>query len=526
MTQSPFQSTKQSVQWDFASLFDLEYLSNENPDQESNLKKRDRSFYRNLEKDQSLTPADLVNRSFVFRLWVDERRKSPEFPQPTHGEIISETLGVFRFLGFLVCVLVGGSFAWGSLNISGRDANVLVFWSLTIALPFIFTLFGFYFFLREGFPQLPGPPSILRIWLCRWLVNASGRSTNIFKRKIPQEQAIRLERIVGDIKRLGSGREHFFMSALVSLLHLLGIGLVVGILLAIASFRLFEDQGYGWKTHSQWLTESRVHSIVRNVSLPWAWYSEEGDGYPTKIHISETRISQNGASAGGNPATRETWNMFLLWSALIYGVFPRLALYVLGQLRLRRAFDRENFLRFDALWRRMTIPNVTIEPPVEDTSSETPSLNETSNRHEVTQGDVLALVPIELSTPQFISELRGSLRIHHLEFSSDHRLSSLPSERESLLKSIADSQNNHLVGALVVQELFMPPNQSIVRFLQKLRETVGTHLPIHVVVLQDPGAQNSAHHLAAWRSRLDAVGDPLLFIVPIMIQPEKPLISS
>jgi hypothetical protein len=523
MSQRHPQLSNRLSQWDVASLIDLDYLNEENADLDTDIKKRDRSFYLKLAASCSSNPIDLASRSAVLRLWVEEQRESPEFPKPGPGETIVEVLDAFRFWGFLVCVLLGATFAWGALNISGGQVNVILFWFLTVGLPFSFTIFGFYLLLGEKFSQLPGPPGILRIWLGRWLVNTRSRTTRLLQRKTPQEHAIRIERFLGNIKRRTSGREHFFMSALGSLLHLLGVGLVTGIFLAIVLFRSFSYQDYGWQTHAGWLTEKRIHSIVLMVSSPWAWLSGEGEGYPTKSQISETRIFQNNSSVGENLPASETWSLFLLWSSLFYSVLPRLGLYSLGRAHLRRALDRENFLRFDTLWRRLTIPEVTVQAPGKEISLDKPLPHPIYEPAEAVQGPTLLLIPVDLDTSQLRARLQPQLRRLNLEFSSVDQLPSLPSERQSLLQSFTVSKTNCPSRLLVLQEAFMPPNQSFVRFLKNLRETFGIHVPIHVVLLRDSEAQDSTQHLEAWRSRLDVIGDPLLSLVAIFLEPEMPL---
>ncbi len=521
MTPNQKQPSSQIPKWDIAALIDLEYLSEEVETGDGNdLKQRDRAFFLSVRDGRKFSPEALASRPIILREWVTHRRQSPEFPEPGPGEVISEALDALRFWGFLVCVLVGATFAWGALNITGRLVNVILFWCLTVGIPFALTLIGYYFLLGEKFPRLPGPPGILRIWLCRLLVNVGCRTTRLLQRKSPQEHAIRRARLVGEIKRRTSGHGHLLMDTLGSLLHLLGLGLVTGIFLSVVLFRSFSYQDYGWQTHSGWLTETKLHSIVRMTSSPWAWFAGEGSGYPTEIQIRETRIFRNNGPTGGNPAASETWSSFLLWSCLVYGVLPRLGLYALGYVHLRRALARADFLKFDALWRRLTIPEVRMELPADENY---PDMILPANLQDTgipLHGPSLLLIPAELDAQHVAERLRFPLRNHDIEFDTSVSLPSLPLERQSLLQSLLNSPNVRPSRFLILRESFMPPNESFIRFLQKIRQSSGDNVPIHVVLLHDASAPQATQHLAAWHSRLDPLGDPLLSLVTISIEPE------
>ena len=519
MLQHRSKLSEATPKWDVASLIDLEYLNEAKSNLDIDIKARDRAFYLALSKSGGLDPAAITNKSIVFRRWVDERRQSPEFPKPGPGETTAGILALARFWGGLGCVLLGALFAWGALNISGRQVNVIQFWCLIVGLPFFFTLLGFYLLLGDRCSRFPRPPGIFRIWLGRWIIDAGNRTTRLFHRKSSQEHALRISRLSGEIKRRIHGRGELLTVAFGSLFYFLGLGLVTGIFLAIVLFRFSSYQDYGWQTHSGWLTETKVHSLVGVVSAPWACFAGDGDGYPTASQIHETRIFRNDATMRENPAASVTWSSFLLWSSFVYGLLPRLALCVLGQIHLRRAYAREDFHRFDALWRRLTMPDVRIDTPAEDPLPPTMAPRVLHQPAEFIQGSDLLLAPIEFNVPEVSEKLQTALRSHDLRFDSVITLPSLPSARQSLLASLADPATGSPARLLILQESVMPANQSFVGFLRKIRQTFGVRLPIHVLLLHDVAAPNADQYLAAWRSRLDPLGDALLSLITIRIEP-------
>jgi hypothetical protein len=287
-------------------------------------------------------------------------------------------------------------------------------------------------------------------------------------------------------------------------------------------FRSFSYQDYGWQTHSGWLTETKVHSLVGVASTPWTWFAGDGDGYPTKAQIHETRIFRNNASGVGNPSASVTWSSFLLWSSLFYGLLPRFTLCMLGYLHLRRAFDRENFDKFDALWRRLTTPDVRIEIPIDvPLDPAGPRTNLPMSKKSV-QGPELLLTPVEFNTPDHARGFQAALRGHDLSFNEIRTLPSLPAERQKLIDSLSVQTSVRPSRLLILQESCISPNESFVRFLSMLRSALGRGLPIHVILLHDSRHPRAENHLTAWHNRLDPLGDPLLSWVAIIIEPDKP----
>jgi Protein of unknown function (DUF2868) len=521
MTQNQTKSTNPPLKWDLAALVDLEYLSEEvEPADGHTLKKRDRDFYLSLKDDCKLSEQVPDIPSIVLLEWIAHRRQSQQFPKPGPGDTTAELLAVVKFWGFLGCVLFGALFAWGSLNISGKQVNVILFWCLTVGLPFFMTILGFYLLIGARFPRLPVPPG-LRVWVGNLFIDAVSRTRWFVRLNLPQGFNGGADGIAGVIKRRMQGRREVLNIVLGSLAHLFGLGLTTGIFVSIVVFKSISYQDYGWQTHSGWLTDIKVHSLIKVVATPWSWFAGDGLGYPTTTQILETRIFHNDAANREYPVASVTWSSFLLWSSFFYGLLPRFALWGLGRIHLRRVFNSLDFGKFDAIWRRLVIENVEVEHPDADVSIPMTAPRVPQNTNLTLQGPVLFLIPAELNFKEISERSRLPLCRNDLSFSEVVPLPSLPIPRKVLVDSLSTPSKIPPARILILQESFTPPNDSFVRFLKELREAFKDNLPLlplHVVLLHDPMALRAKLFLEAWSSQLDPIGDPLLSSVTICLE--------
>lgn len=501
--------------WDLASIIDLEYLcSDDDAHEDEELKQRDRNFFLQLAESGVEDAALLSNKTVVLRRWVENRRESTSFPRP--GQATAEILASLQFWGFLGLVLFGALFTWGALNISGTQVNVILFSFLTVGIPLLLSLVGFYLLFSERYPRLAGSSGFLANALGRQIFDVGFRTARSFDRKLPQAQRLRVERIKGASGRRLHGHGPVISGTLTSLVHLLGLGMVIGIFISIFLFRTASDQNYGWKTHSGWLTEGNLHSIVRVVATPWRWYAADGIGYPTMTQIHETRIFKNDSNHQVNLGDSITWSSFLMWSSLYYGLLPRLALFTLGKRYLRCAFAHEDFHKYDTLWRRLTIQDVVINTPTESPPPDLPSYRSIPSTNVSVQGSVVLLIPQNLDANKLAQELVEPLRNQSLHYNRVVVLPSLPTERQSLLQSLAERSAQHPARLMILQESFMPPNASFLRFVSTAcRDVLGVTIPIHVILLHDSDRSNAGNLIAAWRHRFGLLGDPLISLVVV-----------
>ncbi len=511
-------ASRAPLPWDIASLIDLEILNTQDKDQDENLlHQRDRAIYLDSAKQTEFVLPEREDQSMMFRYWVEMRRREKEFPDPGPGETVDAFISTAKWMGFVMCLVIGWMLTWATLAISGKHINAWLFWLIFILVPLGFTLLGAWWLIRP--PPANGPKRILLNLLVHILVRIRNLAAAGLHRRLKRNQEDWLWTLFGKTKRSLYGRKQIFLLALESLAHFLGLGLVIGIFLAILTFKSFSEPGQGYKlpTQAAIFSGARVHSIVRALSLPWGWFHGEGQGYPSLEQIKTAEAK--------NQEAFEVWSSFFLWSSLVYGVLPRLGLWVAGRIRLRRAITSGGYAKFDALWRRMTEgvvviahpeePEVPTDPRVPTSPSPAKPATSAQKRKSV------LLVPGHLNNPELVESVRRQLQSERLAFEKTEALPSLPKERALFVESLANLSGGSPARVLVLQQAFMPPNQAFERFVQEgLRGKLGNDVPVHIILIHEPEAPQAAEHLDAWRNRLDR-GDPLIQIHTITQEPKK-----
>ncbi len=112
----------------------------------------------------------------------------------------------------------------------------------------------------------------------------------------------------------------------------LALGFFVGAIVALLWLVVFSDLAFGWSTTLQ-TNAATITTVFQSAAWPWSsWFA---DAYPSSELV---RVSQfyRGDDASAAPALGAWWP-FVLMCLLVYGLLPRLALYVFSRLRYRRA---------------------------------------------------------------------------------------------------------------------------------------------------------------------------------------------
>lgn len=524
------------LRWDIASLTDLEILNTKDKGQDEKLlHQRDREIYLGSAKQTEFVLPDREDQGAMLRFWVEMRRREKEFPNPSPGETIDDIIFWAKYVGFLMSVVMGWMFTWGALAISGKQVNVWCFWLLSVFIPLGFTMLAAWLLIQQ--PSANGSKRILLNMLVHFLVRIGNLATAGLQRRLKRKHEDWLWTLYANAKLPLYGRKHLFVLLLESLAHFLGLGAIVGIFLAMLTFKTISEPDQGYKMPSQMvaLSDARVHSILQALSMPWSWFHGEGEGYPTVEQIMIAKSKNRDASwfhgklegysneekillakAKKNQDAFAAWSSFLLWSSFVYGVLPRLGLWIAGRICLRRAISSGGYSKFDALWRRMTGAIVVISHP-EELQERTDQPVQAKNRSakpatRTQKRESILLVPGQLNDPEFVESVRLQMQAERLTFEKTEALPSLPKDRTLLVDSLVNGSGNPPNRVLILQEAFMPPNQAFERFIRDgLRKGLGDDVPIHIILLHDTQTPQAAEHLDAWQRRLDR-GDPLIQI--------------
>lgn len=404
----------------------------------------------------------------------------------------------------------------------GAPVNVLTFWFLTIGIPLLLTGLGFYLLFGRKLPRTPEPPLILKRLLAKLLVSGVLRTEHLFTDRIGSARELALRANAGELRSRFSDRHGLISAVLASTLHVLGLGMVLGIFAALFSFKNFSNQDYGWQSDAACVKAERVEGFVGLISLPWTCVLGRDVGHPTTREIECTRFFRNEGVKGMDHAASVNWSSFLVLSSLFWGVLPRVALLVAGRLVSRRQLHVEDFSqhRFDALWLRMTTPDVSIEPtdPGNPIVISTPVVEPDNSQ---AQGTGLLLIPQELSSDKLRQNVISRLGSQYGHAPNDSRyLPPMPTPRVALLAELVPLADGGRMNLYILQESFMPYGREFRDFLTDCRAKLGSATSLRVVLIgmrtgDGVWAPASDIERSVWNDKLAAIGDPRISVLTL-----------
>ena len=505
--------------WDLASLIDLEVaLTQERGLDDADLKRRDRAFYKRYREAGG--PAG--SRSRAFRAWVEERRRESTKNQASPGQEAQAWLRWIRSLGFIATFLLGSTWALATLTAHGAPVNVLTFWFLTIGIPLLLTGLGFYLMLGRKFPHLPESPLILKRLLARILISGVRQTEHLFTDRIGSARKLALRAGAGELRLRFSDRHGLISALLANTLHFLGLGMVLGIFAALFSFKCLSNQDYGWQSDAAYVKAERVEGFVRLISLPWTCLFGRDVGHPTTREICNTRFFRNEGVKGMDHTASINWSSFLVFSSLIWGVLPRGVLLMAGRMGSRRQLHAEDFgqHRFDALWRRLATPDISIEAPDWKEPHEVHAAVMESDNSQA-QGPMYLLIPQEISSDKLRRNVIKRLEFQYGSSPSEFRnLPSLPKSRAALLDELVALADGGRMDLHILQESFMPYVREFRTLLMDSRAKLGAGASLRVVLIgvrtgDGTWAVASALDRSVWNDKLAAIGDPRISLLSL-----------
>jgi hypothetical protein len=144
-----------------------------------------------------------------------------------------------------------------------------------------------------------------------------------------------------------------------------GIFFNLGILSGLTGLVLLKHVGFFWETTTELAMRSGLHAVVQWLALPWSavWPS----AVPGRDVIESTRwLPGNADQLAPGPAA---WWQFLLMTTLVWGMLPRVVLWLVAWQAGRLALGRLDFQarHHRALWREITHSPRTLaeDPPLD-----------------------------------------------------------------------------------------------------------------------------------------------------------------
>jgi hypothetical protein len=354
------------------------------------------------------------------------------------------------------------------------------------------------------------------------VVLSPGRWQSAMARLLPQAQREALgsmlgrgrvhQKLFGDVQRWG----------VLLASQLFGVAFHMGALSGCLYLVLFTDLAFGWSTTLD-INSGELHRITQTLSIPWAAWL--GDASPSISLIDTTRYFRlGGGSLRGtsaleaiDPASLGGWWPFCVAAMVTYGLLPRLALWILAQLRfasaVAAAFDRLPGLA--DLVDRLDSPLVeTNAPDVEPTGRALQASEVRPGRElETRRCAIVNWAGLDLSDASLSSAMQRAFSLDAVCVRAAGGAQSLADDR-AVLASLAEMRQQSDLAVVVAVRAWEPPVLEFVDFATELRSALGQGAPIIVVPIALGAAGEPRPPLDTdrqqWRHRIDSVGDPWL----------------
>ncbi len=272
----------------------------------------------------------LAARQAGFRVWLDAAE-----PRPSAGRRFRAALSGTGFVSGVLMLAAGASGVIGLMDRVRGGIDVVLFLAILLGLQWLILLgAGFAWLFRrsagEGFSGLQALVGGL-------IRRVSGEKEDGWWHRITDTGGAPRAALLWRVARLVQGA---------------GICFNLGIIGGLAGLVFVRNVGFFWETTTEEAMRGVLLNLVEVLSAPWSPFLS--GAVPGEAVVDATRWlpSRTGALAPGPAA----WWRFLLLATVVWGLFPRLILWLLAGHASRRALDGLDFQarHHRVLWRDIT----------------------------------------------------------------------------------------------------------------------------------------------------------------------------
>lgn len=507
--------------WHYQDIIDLEYFFHRDKDaDESDLHRRDRNI--SLERQKRLGIANGLSPSELIRLWLAARIES-DFPgteQRSPGTIFRDTHLLAKNLagikGLLIGLIAGLSFFGYTGTTPVNVFHFLLFFVVSQLILAGLLCCGWLFRLVMPGMRLPSFYSLLFRGMFNRLASFFHKQV---LRNLDADKRASIGQAFGIVKARGTVYGSLFYWPLFVLVQLFGVGFNIGLLAATLLRITTSDLAFGWQSTLQVSAET-IHRAVQLAALPWSWLSPLTGGYPSLAEIEGSRIILKDGIYHLATENLIAWWPFLVLCLVVYGLFLRLALIMLGRMVEARALRRLNLETAAclSLVRRMRTPLVSTQAAPEPERCGID--NGWTQEQSEPQPRAPSLLPQVVLIPDDIfgicpaAKLDPLLHNRGLAIKSVHKFMAGYDEDQEIKSMLADSCRSPEDGIFILMEGWMPPLVAFLTYLRELRGILPQKTMIHLGLVGRPVLNGftplDPRHLKLWRKKLTAIGDPYL----------------
>ncbi|RJX24580.1 MAG: DUF2868 domain-containing protein [Desulfobulbus sp.] len=521
-------SDEQIMKWRIWDIIDLEFLLHRDaaaaPEEQARFHARDRTIFLNA-AGPATGPESAADRRSLLKAWLNHGRASAQTAAAVlPGETAAGIYALLRIAFPVAGLLIGGAAALSFLSYTGdRPVNVFAYLTLFVASQLLFLLFllGLSLYRLARRSRLADSPlySLIARTILRLILSARHRVGE----KLGAAQRLAAQAAMGTIISKGRAYGPLMTLPIVLLTQLFGVGLNLGLLGATLFKVATADIAFGWQSTLR-LSPAAVHTLAEKIALPWSWAVGGEAALPTLTQVEGSRIILKEGIAHLATPDLASWWPFLCLAVLIYGLLPRLLLFLGVALSLRRRLDALDFRQgsHEQLLLRMSTPLVSTrgqrvdEPAAAAPDQAAPRPARERENASAPARRLLVLIPDELFTATSREEIEaaanrsGRYRIAEilrtgLDYDADRDLLAALPNRAAIAET----------DLLLIQEAWQPPILEQLDFLRELRRAVGPAACIRIGLIGKPKPDTiftpaADEQRRVWLQKTAGLGDPCL----------------
>jgi hypothetical protein len=471
--ESSYSSVPHAEPWSIADVIDFEFLlSAPEVGDEDAARKRARTWL-DRQNGPRYPGGDASERRAVFREWLEARRATAgtALPGASFRAGYQTLLAVAAVLG----LALGATLTATLLHYKGAEpVNVTVFLAWTVGLQILILAGGLLFALLRRTTRAFSEWQPLRWTIAGllWLFSAG-------LRRLPGEQRERVRAVLGLIEHKRGLYGSLALWPLLVVTQVFGVCYNIGILATLLGHVATTDLAFGWQSTLQ-ASPEQVHTIVRELATPWAWFAP--NAYPTLAQIEGSRFQYAQGVQSLAPDALAAWWPFLCHAVTFYGLLVRVFLLVLALAKMRGALRR---LPFDhhacnTLWRHLL--GTFVETQGGEAGLTIPDRTAAAGPRQHASGTALVLVTedVQIEQAAVAEKLRANFGwevAERLPAEIAH-----PTGNAEILKRLA-ADAGKFAGVVVLMRAKRSPIKAIALFLRKVAEVAGPKTELVVLLV-------------------------------------------
>jgi len=270
-----------------------------------------------------------------------------------------------------------------------------------------------------------------------------------------------------------------------------------------------------------------VHSMVQKIALPWSWAVQGDMAFPTLAQIEGSRIILKEGIYHLSTPNLVSWWPFLCLAVLVYGLLPRLVLFLGAAFAQRRYLGSLDFRQgiYEQLLLRMTTPLVTTRGRTADDMGiagkelepEPLPQVQSAEKSAITGKNLLVMIPDEIYDACLREEIQSVVNKGSVYATQEIiRINQNYAADRDMLADMQNRPRMDKTNILVIQEAWQPPIMEYIDFIKQLRQAVGDGPFIRIGLIGKPRPDTvftpvKDENQKIWAQKISSIGDPGIY---------------